>query len=196
VPYADVVTTTTHKTLRGPRGGLILCREEYAKAIDKAIFPGTQGGPLMHTIAAKAVCFGEALKPEFKAYQEQIVKNAKALEKALLAEGFDLVSGGTDNHLLLVDLRPMNITGKELEKRLDEVYITVNKNAIPDDPQSPFVTSGIRVGTPAATSRGFKEDDMALIGHLIGLCAKDFENSADYIRAEVTKLCEKCPLYN
>jgi glycine hydroxymethyltransferase len=150
----------------------------------------------MHTIAAKAVCFGEALKPEFKAYQEQIVKNAKALEKALLAEGFDLVSGGTDNHLLLVDLRPMNITGKELEKRLDEVYITVNKNAIPDDPQSPFVTSGIRVGTPAATSRGFKEDDMALIGHLIGLCAKDFENSADYIRAEVTKLCEKCPLYN
>ena len=196
VPYADIVTTTTHKTLRGPRGGMILCREELAKKIDKAIFPGTQGGPLMHTIAAKAVCFGEALKPEFKAYQEQIVKNAKALEKALLAEGFDLVSGGTDNHLLLVDLRPMNITGKELEKRLDEVYITVNKNAIPDDPQSPFVTSGIRVGTPAATSRGFKEDDMALIGHLIGLCAKDFENSADYIRADVTKLCEKCPLYN
>ena len=196
VPYADIVTTTTHKTLRGPRGGMILCKEELAKKIDKAIFPGTQGGPLMHTIAAKAVCFGEALKPEFKAYQEQIVKNAKALEKALLAEGFDLVSGGTDNHLLLVDLRPMNITGKELEKRLDEVYITVNKNAIPDDPQSPFVTSGIRVGTPAATSRGFKEDDFAVIGHLIGLCAKDFENSADYIRAEVTKLCEKCPLYN
>ncbi len=196
VPYADIVTTTTHKTLRGPRGGMILCKEELAKKIDKAIFPGTQGGPLMHTIAAKAVCFGEALKPEFKAYQEQIVKNAKALEKALLAEGFDLVSGGTDNHLLLVDLRPMNITGKELEKRLDEVYITVNKNAIPDDPQSPFVTSGIRVGTPAATSRGFKEEDFAVIGHLIGLCAKDFENSADYIRAEVTKLCEKCPLYN
>ena len=196
VPYADIVTTTTHKTLRGPRGGMILCREELAKQIDKAIFPGTQGGPLMHTIAAKAVCFGEALKPEFKAYQEQIVKNAKALEKSLLAEGFDLVSGGTDNHLLLVDLRPMNITGKELEKRLDEVYITVNKNAIPDDPQSPFVTSGIRVGTPAATSRGFKEEDFEVIGHLIGLCAKDFENSADYIRAEVTKLCEKCPLYN
>ena len=174
---------------------MILCREELAKKIDKAIFPGTQGGPLMHTIAAKAVCFGEALKPEFKTYQEQIVKNAKALEKALLAEGFDLVSGGTDNHLLLVDLRPMNITGKELEKRLDEVYITVNKNSIPDDPQSPFVTSGIRVGTPAATSRGFKEEDFAVIGHLIGLCAKDFENSADYIRAEVTKLCEKCPLY-
>lgn len=196
VPYADIVTTTTHKTLRGPRGGMILCKEELAKKIDKAVFPGTQGGPLMHTIAAKAVCFGEALKPEFKAYQQQIVKNAKALEKALLAEGFDLVSGGTDNHLLLVDLRPMNITGKELEKRLDEVYITVNKNAIPDDPQSPFVTSGIRVGTPAATSRGFKEEDFAVIGHLIGLCAKDFENSADYIRAEVTKLCEKCPLYN
>ena len=196
VPYADVVTTTTHKTLRGPRGGMILCREALAKQIDKAIFPGTQGGPLMHTIAAKAVCFGEALKPEFKTYQEQIIKNAKALEKALLAEGFDLVSGGTDNHLLLVDLRPMNITGKELEHRLDEVYITVNKNAIPDDPQSPFVTSGIRVGTPAATSRGLKEEDMAVIGHLIGLCAKDFENSADTIRAEVTKLCEKYPLYN
>ena len=195
VPYADIVTTTTHKTLRGPRGGMILCREELAKKIDKAIFPGTQGGPLMHTIAAKAVCFGEALKPEFKAYQEQIVKNAKALEKALLAEGFDLVSGGTDNHLLLVDLRPMNITGKELEKRLDEVYITVNKNSIPDDPQSPFVTSGIRVGTPAATTRGLKEEDFEIIGHLIGLCAKDFENSADYIRAEVTKLCEKYPLY-
>ncbi|MBQ8496985.1 MAG: serine hydroxymethyltransferase [Clostridia bacterium] len=196
VPYADIVTTTTHKTLRGPRGGMILCKEELAKKIDKAVFPGTQGGPLMHTIAAKAICFGEALKPEFKEYQQQIVKNAKALEKALLAEGFDLVSGGTDNHLLLVDLRPMNITGKELEKRLDEVYITVNKNSIPDDPQSPFVTSGIRIGTPAATSRGFKEEDFAVIGHLIGLCAKDFENSADYIRAEVTKLCEKCPLYN
>ena len=196
VPYADVVTTTTHKTLRGPRGGMILCREALAKQIDKAIFPGTQGGPLMHIIAAKAVCFGEALKPEFKTYQEQILKNAKALEKALLAEGFDLVSGGTDNHLLLVDLRPMGITGKELEHRLDEVYITVNKNAIPDDPQSPFITSGIRVGTPAATSRGLKEEDMAIVGHLIGLCAKDFENSADLIRAEVTKLCEKYPLYN
>ena len=195
VPYADIVTTTTHKTLRGPRGGMILCKAELAKQIDKAIFPGTQGGPLMHVIAAKAVCFGEALKPEFKEYQKQIVKNAKALEKSLIAEGFDLVSGGTDNHLLLVDLRPMNITGKELEKRLDEVYITVNKNAIPDDPQSPFVTSGIRVGTPAATTRGLKEEDFEIIGHLIGLCAKDFENSADYIRAEVTKLCEKYPLY-
>ena len=196
VPYADVVTTTTHKTLRGPRGGMILCREELAKQIDKAIFPGTQGGPLMHIIAAKAVCFGEALKPEFKTYQEQILKNAKALEKSLLAEGFDLVSGGTDNHLLLVDLRPMNITGKELEHRLDEVYITVNKNAIPDDPQSPFITSGIRVGTPTATSRGLKEEDMAVVGHLIGLTAKDFEASADEVRAEVTKLCAKYPLYN
>ena len=195
VPYADIVTTTTHKTLRGPRGGMILCKAELAKQIDKAIFPGTQGGPLMHIIAAKAVCFGEALKPEFKEYQQQIVKNAKALEKSLLAEGFDLVSGGTDNHLLLVDLRPMNITGKELEKRLDEGYITVNKTAIPDDPQSPFVTSGIRVGTPAATTRGLTEEDFEVIGHLIGLCAKDFENSADYIRAEVTKLCEKYPLY-
>lgn len=196
VPYADVVTTTTHKTLRGPRGGMILCKEELAKAIDKAIFPGTQGGPLMHIIAAKAVCFGEALRPEFKDYQRQILKNAKALEKALLAEGFDLVSGGTDNHLLLVDLRPMNITGKELEHRLDEVYITVNKNAIPDDPQSPFVTSGIRVGTPAVTTRGLKEEDLAIVGHLIGLCAKDFEQSSDYIRSEVTKLCAKYPLYN
>ena len=196
VPYADVVTTTTHKTLRGPRGGMILCREELAKQIDKAIFPGTQGGPLMHIIAAKAVCFGEALKPEFKTYQEQILKNAKALEKSLLAEGFDLVSGGTDNHLLLVDLRPMNITGKELEHRLDEVYITVNKNAIPNDPQSPFITSGIRVGTPAATSRGLKEEDMTVVGHLIGLPAKDFEGSADEVRAEVTKLCAKYPLYN
>lgn len=196
VPYADVVTTTTHKTLRGPRGGMILCKEELAKVIDKAIFPGTQGGPLMHIIAAKAVCFGEALRPEFKDYQRQILKNAKALEKALLAEGFDLVSGGTDNHLLLVDLRPMNITGKELEHRLDEVYITVNKNAIPDDPQSPFVTSGIRVGTPAVTTRGLKEEDLTVVGHLIGLCAKDFEQSSDYIRSEVTKLCAKYPLYN
>ena len=195
VPYADVVTTTTHKTLRGPRGGMILCREELAKAIDKAIFPGTQGGPLMHIIAAKAVCFGEALRPEFKTYQEQILKNAKALERSLLAEGFDLVSGGTDNHLLLVDLRPMGITGKELEHRLDEVYITVNKNAIPDDPQSPFITSGIRVGTPAVTTRGFVESDLDTVGHLIGLCAKDFEASADRIREQVTELCAKYPLY-
>ncbi len=195
VPYADIVTTTTHKTLRGPRGGLILCREELAKAIDKAIFPGTQGGPLMHTIASKAVCFGEALKPEFKVYQEQIVKNAKALANTLLEEGFDLVSGGTDNHLMLLDLRPFKITGKELEKRLDECYITVNKNAIPNDPEKPFVTSGVRIGTPAVTSRGLKEEDMVTLGRLIKLCATEFEEKADYIRAEVTKICEKYPIY-
>ena len=195
VPYADIVTTTTHKTLRGPRGGMILCREELAKKIDKAIFPGTQGGPLMHTIAAKAVCFGEALKPEFKTYQEQIVKNAKALEKSLLAEGFDLVSGGTDNHLLLVDLRKMGVTGKELEKRLDDVYITVNKNAIPDDPQKPSITSGIRVGTAAVTSRGFKEEDMVQVAHLMALVAKDFEGNAEAVRAAVDALCDTYPLF-
>ncbi|MBE6621773.1 MAG: serine hydroxymethyltransferase [Ruminococcaceae bacterium] len=195
IPYADVVTTTTHKTLRGPRGGLILCREELAKKIDKAIFPGIQGGPLLHIIAAKAVCFGEALKPEFKAYQEQIVKNAKALADTLVAEGFDLVSGGTDNHLMLVDLRKFNVTGKEMEHRLDAVHITVNKNAIPNDPQSPFITSGVRIGTPAATTRGLKEEDMVTIGKLIKLVASDFENSADYVRAEVAKICKKYPLY-
>ncbi len=195
VPYADVVTTTTHKTLRGPRGGLILCRAELAKQIDKAIFPGIQGGPLLHIIGAKAVCFGEALKPEFKTYQTQIVKNAKALADTLVSEGFDLVSGGTDNHLMLVDLRKFNVTGKEMEKRLDEVHITVNKNAIPNDPQSPFITSGIRIGTPAATTRGLLEEDMVVIGKLIKLVATDFENSADYVRAEVAKLCGKYPLY-
>jgi glycine hydroxymethyltransferase len=195
VPFADVVTSTTHKTLRGPRGGLILCKADLAKAIDKAVFPGTQGGPLMHIIAAKAVCFGEALKPEFKEYQKQIVKNAKALSEGLLSYGFDLVSGGTDNHLMLVDLRKFNITGKELEHRLDEVHITVNKNSIPNDPQSPFVTSGVRIGTPAATTRGFKEEEMIKIAELIFLTASDFENKADYIRAEVAKLCEKYPLY-
>jgi len=195
VPYADIVTTTTHKTLRGPRGGMILCREEYAKAIDKAIFPGTQGGPLMHIIAAKAVCFGEALKPEFKDYQAQVIKNAKALEKALLAEGFDLVSGGTDNHLLLLDLRPFDITGKEMETRLDEVHITVNKNAIPNDPQKPFVTSGIRVGTPAATTRGFVEEDMIEIAKIMKLCATDFEANKESMRARVKVLCDKHPLY-
>jgi glycine hydroxymethyltransferase len=195
VPYADVVTTTTHKTLRGPRGGLILCREELAKAIDKAIFPGTQGGPLMHIIAAKAVCFGEALKPDFKIYQQQIKDNAETLAKSLVEYGFDLVSGGTDNHLMLLDLRKFNITGKEFEHRLDEVYITVNKNAIPNDPQSPFVTSGIRIGTPAITSRGMKQEDMKLIAEYIYLTATDFENKADYIRAEVDKLCAKYPLY-
>ncbi len=196
VPYADVVTTTTHKTLRGPRGGLILCREELAKAIDKAIFPGTQGGPLMHIIASKAVCFGEALTPEFKAYQEQIVKNASTLAKTLLEEGFDLVSGGTDNHLMLLDLRPFGITGKELERRLDECYITVNKNAIPNDPEKPFVTSGVRIGTPAVTSRGLVEEDMVMLGKLIKLCATEFEEKADYIRAEVTKICDKYPIYD
>ena len=195
VPYADVVTTTTHKTLRGPRGGMILCREQYAKAIDKAIFPGTQGGPLMHVIAAKAVCFGEALTPGFKAYQQTIVDNAQVLAKGLLERGFNLVSGGTDNHLMLVDLRPFNVTGKELEHRLDEVYITVNKNAIPDDPQSPFVTSGVRIGTPAVTSRGLRPGDMDVIAQSIFLAATDFENSADKIRADVNALCAKYPLY-
>ena len=195
VPYADIVTTTTHKTLRGPRGGMILCKEELGKKIDKAIFPGTQGGPLMHIIAAKAVCFGEALKPEFKEYQKQVVKNADVLARELVARGFDLVSGGTDNHLMLVDLRKFDITGKELEKRLDDVYITVNKNAIPNDPQSPFITSGVRIGTPAVTSRGLVEEDMKKIGELIYLAASDFENQKDYIRSEVTKLCEAYPLY-
>lgn len=196
VPYADIVTTTTHKTLRGPRGGLILCREEYAKAIDKAVFPGMQGGPLEHIIAAKAICFGEAMKPEFIEYQQQIVRNAQALAKGLLNGGFDLVSGGTDNHLMLVDLRPLGITGKELEKRLDEVYITVNKNSIPNDPEKPGITSGIRIGTPAVTSRGLREEDMEKLAELITLTATDFENKADYIRAEVTKICEKYPLYD
>ncbi len=195
VPYADVVTTTTHKTLRGPRGGMIMCKEELAKAIDKAIFPGSQGGPLMHVIASKAVAFGEALRPEFKTYQAQIVKNAAALAEGLLEEGFNLVSGGTDNHLMLCDLRPFDLTGKEFEHRLDEVLITVNKNAIPNDPQSPFVTSGVRIGTPAVTSRGMVEEDMKVLAHLIGLAAKDFDAQKDYIRAEVTKLCEKYPIY-
>lgn len=196
VPYADIVTTTTHKTLRGPRGGLILTNdEELAKKINKAIFPGTQGGPLMHIIAAKAVCFGEALKPEFKAYAEQVVKNAQALAKGLLDRGFNLVSGGTDNHLMLVDLRPFSITGKELEKKLDEVYITVNKNAIPNDPEKPFVTSGVRIGTPAVTTRGLVEEDMDVIAECIYLTASDFDNKADEIRAKVTAICEKYPLY-
>ena len=196
VPYADVVTTTTHKTLRGPRGGLILCNdEEIAKKINKAIFPGIQGGPLEHVIAGKAVCFGEALKPEFKAYQHQVVLNCKALADALVAEGFDLVSGGTDNHLILVDLRPMGITGKEMEKRLDEVHITVNKNAIPNDPEKPFVTSGVRVGTAAVTTRGLVEEDMKVIAHLFKLVATDFEGTAEECRATVKGLCEKYPLY-
>ena len=195
VPYADVVTTTTHKTLRGPRGGLILCRQEYAAAIDKAVFPGTQGGPLMHIIAAKAVALGEALTDEFKQYQRNILANASALSKALAAQGFNIVSGGTDNHLMLVDLRPFDITGKELEKRLDEVRITVNKNTIPNDPQSPFVTSGIRIGTPAVTSRGFGTEDMAVIAEYIKRTAADFDNSADEVRAGVAELCRKHPIY-
>lgn len=195
VAYADIVTTTTHKTLRGPRGGLILCKEAYAKAIDKAIFPGTQGGPLEHIIAAKAVCFGEALKPEFKVYQQQVIDNAHALAEALVAEGFQLVSGGTDNHLMLVDLRNFNVTGKEMQKRLDEVYITVNKNAIPNDPQSPFTTSGIRVGTPAVTTRGMEEEDMKVIGKLIKMAAVDFEKNADEIRAAVNEMCGRYPIY-
>ena len=196
LPYADVVTTTTHKTLRGPRGGLILTNdEEIAKKINKAIFPGTQGGPLMHIIAAKAVCFGEALKSEFKVYQHNIVENAQALAKGLLEEGFDLVSGGTDNHLMLVDLRPMKITGKEFEKRLDSVHITANKNSIPNDPEKPFVTSGIRVGTPAVTSRGLGVEDMKVIAKLLGKTAKDYEGSADEVRATVAELCKKYPLY-
>ena len=195
VPYADVVTTTTHKTLRGPRGGMILCKEEFAKAIDKAIFPGTQGGPLEHIIAAKAVCFGEALKPEFASYQRQIVRNAAALAQGLLDHGINLVSGGTDNHMMLLDLRGAGVTGKELERRLDEVYITVNKNAIPNDPEKPFVTSGIRVGTPAVTTRGLREADMTLIARCIVQAATDFEEQADSIRETVNGICARYPLY-
>lgn len=196
MPYADVVTTTTHKTLRGPRGGLILTNnEELAAKFNKAIFPGIQGGPLMHTIAAKAVCFKEALDPSFKKYAEQIVKNAKVLADTLMAEGFKLVSGGTDNHLMLVDLTDTGVTGKEAEKMLDEVGITVNKNAIPFDTKSPFVTSGIRIGTPATTSRGFKEEDMVEVGKLIALTIKDFEGNADEVRSRVKALCDKHPLY-
>ncbi len=196
VGVADIVTSTTHKTLRGPRGGLILTNdEELSKKINKAIFPGTQGGPLMHVIAGKAVCFGEALTNDFKEYQKQIVKNAQVLADGLLSRGFNLVSGGTDNHLMLVDLRPFDITGKELEKKLDEVYITVNKNAIPNDPQSPFVTSGVRIGTPAVTTRGLKEEDMEVIAECIFLTASDFDSRADDIRSKVTAICEKYPLY-
>ena len=196
VPYADITTTTTHKTLRGPRGGLILTNDEaLAKKINSAIFPGTQGGPLMHVIAAKAVCFGEALKPEFKDYQRRIIENSKALSEGLLKRGFNLVSGGTDNHLMLVDLRPFNITGKELERRLDDVYITVNKNAIHNDPEKPFVTSGVRIGTPAVTTRGLGVEEMEKIAEYIYLCATDFDNKADEIRAGVNEICEKFPLY-
>ncbi len=195
VPYADVVTTTTHKTLRGPRGGLILCKEELAKQIDKAIFPGVQGGPLMHIIAAKAVAFGEALTDDFKAYQSNIVKNAAVLAENLTARGIDLVSGGTDNHLMLLDLRGSNITGKELEHRLDEVHITANKNTIPNDPQSPFVTSGLRIGTPAVTTRGFGAEEMIKIAELIDLAINDFPAKKDYIDACVAEMCRKHPIY-
>ncbi len=195
IPYADVVTTTTHKTLRGPRGGMILCKEEYAKIVDKAIFPGTQGGPLEHVIAAKAVSFGEALKPEFKTYQENIVKNAAALAKALTDRGIKIVSGGTDNHLMTIDLRGTDITGKELEKRLDEVNITVNKNTVPNDPQTPFVTSGVRIGTPAVTTRGFGAEEMDKIAQFIHTCIFDFENKKEQTAKEVIELTSKFPLY-
>ena len=195
VPYADVVTTTTHKTLRGPRGGLILCREEFAKQIDKAVFPGTQGGPLMHIIAAKAVALGEAMTDDFKEYQKQIIKNAKALCEAMKDEGFCVVSGDTDNHLMLIDLRPFGVTGKEMEKRLDEVHITVNKNAIPNDPEKPFVTSGIRIGTPAVTSRGFREEEMRMIAKWMKDIAVDYEGCRERITEEVKSLCAKYPLY-
>ena len=197
IPYADVVTTTTHKTLRGPRGGMILANQAAADKFNfnKAIFPGIQGGPLEHVIAAKAVCFGEALRPEFKAYQEQVVKNAAALAAALKKQGFSILTGGTDNHLMLVDLRGMDVSGKELQNRCDQVYITLNKNTVPNDPRSPFVTSGVRIGTPAVTSRGLKEEDMEKIAECIWLAATDFEAKTDYIRGEVDKICGKYPLY-
>ena len=195
VPYSDFVTTTTHKTLRGPRGGMILCKEKYAKAIDKALFPGTQGGPLMHTIAAKAVCLKEASTKEFKDYAAQIVKNAKALADGLVQRGHTLVSGGTDNHVMLMDLRNEGVTGKELEHNLDECHITVNKNTIPNEPLSPFVTSGIRIGTPAVTTRGFKEEDMDVVANCISLVIKDFEKNKDKVSADVRALCDKYPLY-
>lgn len=195
VKYADVVTSTTHKTLRGPRGGLILCKEKYAKQIDKAIFPGTQGGPLMHVIAAKAVCFGEALKPEFKQYQEQVIKNAKVLAEELLKLGFNLISGGTDNHLILIDLRNKHITGKELETRLDDIGITVNKNAVPFDTEKPTITSGIRIGTPAVTTRGFKEEEMVKIAKLINMTVEKYEGEKEEIRKQVEEICKKYPLY-
>ena len=196
VPYADVVTTTTHKTLRGPRGGVILTNdEELAKKFNKAIFPGTQGGPLEHVIAAKAVCFGEALKPEFKAYQQNVVTNARVLADALQKQGFDLVGGGTDNHLMLIDLRKTGVTGKELQRRLDEVYITANKNAIPNDPESPFVTSGMRIGTPAVTTRGFGAPEMLRIAEFIWQAATDFDNKANDIRRNVRDICANFPIY-
>ena len=195
VEYADIVTTTTHKTLRGPRGGLILCKEEYAKAIDKAVFPGTQGGPLMHVIASKAVCFGEALKPEFKEYQKQIIKNAKVLADELIGYGFNLVSGGTDNHLMLIDLRNKGITGKELEERLDSVGITLNKNSVPFDTEKPSITSGVRIGTPAVTTRGFKEGEMKKIAKLINMTVEEFDTKKEEIAKEVSEICKQFPIY-
>lgn len=197
IPYADVVTTTTHKTLRGPRGGLILANREAAEKFNfnKAVFPGIQGGPLMHVIAGKAICFGEALKPEFKTYQEQVVKNAKTLAEALVGQGFDILTGGTDNHLMLVDLRALDLSGKELQNRCDEANITLNKNTVPDDPRSPFVASGVRIGTPAVTSRGLVEEDMERIARLIWLVATDYENQLDYVRGEVADICGKHPIY-
>ena len=195
VPYADIVTTTTHKTLRGPRGGLILCKEKYAKQVDKAVFPGIQGGPLEHIIAAKAVCFGEALKPEFKEYQHKTVENAAALADALKARGLKLVSGGTDNHMMMLDLRGTEVTGRELEHRMDKVNITANKNTIPGDPQSPFVTSGVRLGTPAVTTRGFGKPEMETIAELIAKVTFDYENSEESVRAAVKELCARFPLY-
>ena len=195
VEYADIVTTTTHKTLRGPRGGLILCKEQYAKAIDKAVFPGTQGGPLMHVIASKAVCFGEALKPEFKEYQKQIIKNAKVLADELIGYGFNLVSGGTDNHLMLIDLRNKGITGKELEERLDSVGITLNKNSVPFDTEKPSITSGVRIGTPAVTTRGFKEGEMKKIAKLINMTVEEFDTKKDEIAKEVASICKQFPIY-
>ena len=196
IPYADVVTTTTHKTLRGPRGGLILCNNEYlAKKLNSAVFPGTQGGPLMHVIAGKAVCFGEALKPEFKEYQQRVINNAQALAKGLTSRGLNLISGGTDNHLVLLSLIGTGVTGKELEARLDDVHITLNKNTVPNEPLSPFVTSGVRIGTPAATTRGLNEDDFEKISEYIYLAVTDFENKKDYIKNGVAEICAKYPLY-
>ena len=195
VPYADIVTTTTHKTLRGPRGGLIMGKAEFAKKINSAVFPGTQGGPLEHVIAAKAVCLQEAMKPEFKTYAHNVVKNAKVMADALIGEGFDLVTGGTDNHLMLADLRPMNITGKELQERLDANHITLNKNAIPGDPQKPSITSGVRIGTAAVTTRGLGEEEMKKIAHCIAMTARDFEGTADQVQATVAEICQQFPLY-
>ena len=195
VPYADVVTTTTHKTLRGPRGGLILAKEEYAKKLNSAVFPGTQGGPLEHIIAAKAVCFKEAMSPEFKTYAANIVSNAKVMAEALLAEGFDLVTGGTDNHLMLADLRPMHITGKEMQTRCDANHITLNKNAIPNDPEKPTVTSGVRIGTAAVTTRGLGAEEMKQIAHCVALTARDFEGTAKEVKDTVAAICEKFPMY-